>query len=367
VLTVDHGLNPDSRNWARAVAEAAERLGRPSEVLRWTGEKPATSLPAAARAARHALLAEAARGLGARVLLMGHTADDVLEGEAMRDEGSTLGRLREWAPSPAWPEGRGVFVLRPLLRLRRAELRKWLGARGVSWVEDPANADPRFARSRARAALAAEGKSLGPGFRRDEREGETAGLASRAEADRFGVLRIARRDLQLASEGTAVRFLGAWLLCAAGGSRPPRGRRLERLAARLSGEEGFTATLAGARVQADETVTIGRDAGERARGGLRPVAVEPGRPAVWDGRFEVTSASQGTVQALGGLAARLPEAQRAALKAAPGWLRPALPAFVEPEGEVSCPVTGGPARACSLVAERLLAACGVITRERELP
>jgi hypothetical protein len=103
VLTVDHGLSPDSRRWAGLVQEAAAALGLGMRVLRWTGEKPTVGIPASARAARHALLADAARETGARVVLMGHTADDAREGEVMRAEGSTLGRLRDWSPSPAWP------------------------------------------------------------------------------------------------------------------------------------------------------------------------------------------------------------------------------------------------------------------------
>ena len=72
---------------------------------------------------------------------MGHTASDLAEAAAMRAEGSTTPSPREWAPSPAWPEGRGVFLLRPMLHLARGEIRAWLAARGQTWIEDPANAD----------------------------------------------------------------------------------------------------------------------------------------------------------------------------------------------------------------------------------
>ncbi len=149
-LTVDHGLNPDSAGWTRVCAETAERLGVGFRALRWTGDKPATGLPAAARAARQALLAEAAREAGAKVLLLGHTADDLAESAAMRAEGSTVQDAREWSPSPAWPEGRGVFLLRPLLAVGRAALRDHLREVGETWIDDPANEDVRFARARAR-------------------------------------------------------------------------------------------------------------------------------------------------------------------------------------------------------------------------
>lgn len=105
VLTVDHGLNPQSAAWTNACAARAERLGAEFQALDWTGPKPATGLPAAARAARHRLLADAARGAGARVLLLGHTADDGLEAQAMRRAGSTaraqgMGALAGLAAGP---------------------------------------------------------------------------------------------------------------------------------------------------------------------------------------------------------------------------------------------------------------------------
>ncbi len=137
---------------------AARAAGADWRGLAWTGDKPATGLTAAARAARHRLIADAAREAGARVVLFAHTADDIAEAERMRAEGSTLGRLRDWSPSPAWPEGRGLMLQRPLLDARRAELRAWLRDQGAGWIDDPANEDPRFARARARRAL--DGRAL---------------------------------------------------------------------------------------------------------------------------------------------------------------------------------------------------------------
>jgi tRNA(Ile)-lysidine synthase len=273
-LSVDHGLQAEGAAWSRFALEAAAGLGARTRLLTWEGGKPTTGLPAAARAARHALLAEAAREAGAGVILLAHTADDIAEAAVMRAEGSNLGDLRDWSPSPAWPEGRDVFLLRPLLGARRAELRAFLRGRGLGWIEDPANADTKYARSRARAALASAKAAVipesaqrlsGTQQARLQRtafiDGAIAGsrTSRRAEARQLsgmtallgdtdengGGLVIHRAALAAAPPGAARRFLSAALLSAAGTARPPRRERLDALLARLRGVQSVATTLAG--------------------------------------------------------------------------------------------------------------------------
>ena len=174
-ITVDHRLNPDSGDWSRRCEAAARAVGADWIERRWEEEKPATGLPAAARRARHGLIADAARDAGAKVVLFAHTADDIAESDWMRERGSTLGRLREWSPSPAWPEGRGLMLLRPMLEERREGLRGWLREAGRDWIEDPGNAG--FGRGRARAALT----PLPSGEGLSARTPEAIGLARKGE------------------------------------------------------------------------------------------------------------------------------------------------------------------------------------------
>jgi tRNA(Ile)-lysidine synthase len=350
VLTVDHGLHPRSPDWADHVVRAAGALGRSARVLTWTGPKPPTGLPAAARAARHRLLAEAAREAGARVLLLGHTADDVAESDWMRERGSTLGRLHPWSPSPVWPEGRGLMLLRPLLALSRPALRAWLLAQGRTWQEDPANTDPRFARSRARAALTAassRAEEAGPIL-----AGCSAGLFSESGP---GLLSATRAALLAAPEPR--RALSAALLCASGGSRPPRRDAVAALLARLAGPSAFTATLAGARLEArGDAVLFGREPG---RHGLPHQELASGATAVWDGRFEVRAVESGFVRPVGGLSARLPPEERRRLAALPPWARSTLPALATQNTVRLAPLR-------SLVHERLRLALGGAPDERHL-
>ena len=351
VLTVDHGLQPLSRAWTEACAATAARLGRPFQALHWTGEKPTAGLSAAARTARHALLADAARAAGAGVILMGHTADDVLEARLMRTHGATTPEPREWGPSPAWPEGRGVFLLRPLLEVRRADIRDGLTARGETWIDDPANESVLSARARARREIA-----MGAAPPEPAAETVTArDLALACETDASGGFRIARAALRSAAPGALARFLAVACLCAAGTDRPPAGPRLQRLAERLAGGEGFTASLAGARIEAaEDAVRILREAGEAARGGLAPLQLSAGQTDVWDGRFEITAAEAMEVRAATGLRPRLSDADQRTLATLPARARDVMPVDA-----------AGPAliAAQALTLDRLLAACGAVERE----
>jgi len=348
-LTVDHGLNPASQAWTADALAKAQALGARACALHWTGEKPSTGLPAAARAARHALLAQAAREAGARVLLLGHTADDRAEAARMRAEGSTTPDPRPWAPSPVWPQGRGVFLLRPLLDLRRHALRAFLAERGETWLEDPANADPRFARSRARAALADDESE--PSILADD-------LPASVTVEGEHALRLPR--------GACAAQVAAACLCAAGSTTPPRGDRLARLVERLAGGETFTATLAGARIVADEAGALFvREAGEARRGGLTSLSLAAGETAVWDGRYLVTAREPVTIRALGGFSARLPASERQVLKNFPPAVRPVLPAALDASGQASSPILARDSAfgASVLIRERFEAACGFIDQE----
>ncbi len=361
-LTVDHGLQADSPSWSAFAHETATRLAAAWRGLAWTGPKPASGLPAAARAARHALIADAARAAGATVVMFAQTLDDLREGETMRaTEGTTLGRVREWGPSPAWPEGREVFLLRPLLGVTRAELRAFLGDQELGWIEDPANDDLRFARARARRRLAGGGLIEVSTIEADE---PTRRAALAAPVDASGTIRIAR-----ATPLTAA-FLSAACLCAAGGTRPPRRHQIARLLARLDAEPAFVAALAGARIEADETeVRFLRDAGETARGGLAAVQVQPGRASIWDGRFEVGADQAVEIRAAKGLLSQLDSKERAGFSAFPAAARSALPVVID-GGRIYAPfapvlaVQG--ARVRCLVGPRLAAACGVAAHEEQI-
>jgi tRNA(Ile)-lysidine synthase len=332
-LTVDHGLRPESAAWSGLCQARAAALGVEHRILTWEGEKPTAGVSAAARAARHRLLAEAARTAGAAVILMGHTADDRAEAALMRQEGSTTPSPKAWTPSPVWPEGRGVFLLRPLLGVRRAALRAMLTTLGESWVDDPANVDPRSARARARRIIAdgpVPGEAMDVGHSaaavcRDIAWGAAGDLALPVDAVLNG------RD----GRG----LLGAALLCAAGREGPPRGARLARLMSRLAAREPFVATLSGCRVSNDGArAHLVRDAGDARRGAVSETALQAQRTVVWDGRFEVDARAHGAaIGLLAGRAGRLaPDLRRALAPLSPDTRR-ALPVVIHADGRHTLP------------------------------
>jgi tRNA(Ile)-lysidine synthase len=168
-VTIDHGLRPESAREARAVQRLARMLGVPHRIRRWKGVKPQTSLQEAARAVRYRLLAQAARSIGADCVVTAHTLDDQAETvlfRMARGSGVTgLCGMRKVVPLPCSERcgavtEQQIWVVRPLLELRKARLIATLARANIPYAEDASNRDVRFARARWRElmpSLAREG------------------------------------------------------------------------------------------------------------------------------------------------------------------------------------------------------------------
>ncbi len=366
VVCVDHGLNPGSGEWTAAVARHAAAAGAGFTALAWTGDKPKTGVSAAARAARHRLLAEAARAKGIRVLCLGHTRDDIAEAELMRAEGSTVGAPQAWGPSPAWPEGRDIFLYRPFLNTRRATLREFLRAQGIDWIDDPSNENLASPRSRARRNLPDKLPAMA----------ETPPLLERTLAAAlidpqglpFGLIRFRAGVLATLSPDRQRRLLGLAAVCAGGGDKLPRRDALDRLAR----QDGQTFTLCGARIQRSVGyVDIMREPGDILRHGDGKTQIVVHGATVWDGRFAIHAAS-GEIIPASGRQARLDDGDRKRLSALPAAARASQPVVAAGGAFVlATNVTlrqnlyNRPTAAC-LVGRRFLAAAGLYVRESDL-
>jgi tRNA(Ile)-lysidine synthase len=155
-VTVDHGLRPEAAREARDVKRLAASLDLPHRTLRWTGAKPKTGLPAAAREARYRLLAQAARRSGATHILTAHTRDDQAETLLMRMlRGSGIAGLAAMARET---EREGVVLARPLLEVPKSQLIATLKKARLGFADDPTNRDTSYTRPRLRALMPARPK-----------------------------------------------------------------------------------------------------------------------------------------------------------------------------------------------------------------
>ena len=267
VLSVDHGLRPDSAAEAVGVADAARALGLRAHVES-LALAPGPGLQARAREARLAAARRVAAREGYARIAAGHTASDQAETVLFRMARGT-GRTGALGMAP-----RRDDLVRPLLVLEAHETRAWCAAHGLDPVRDPSNDDARHARARVRAGLLKALAEVHPGAGR-----HVAALADalRDEAE-------LRAPLVDAAWGRAVR--GGGLAPAALLAEPEPMRRLpvRRLVADAGLPGDALGTEAVARVLAlldggGPTALPGNGRAEVVRGVLRVDAPPPAVPA----------------------------------------------------------------------------------------
>lgn len=286
-VTVDHGLRAESAAEAENVAAYCRGIHVPHTTLHWQGPKPTGNLMDQARQARLHLIANWAARQGLSDVLLGHTADDQAETFVM-NLGRAAGLDGLCGLRPEFVS-EGLRFHRPLLSITRAELRTYLRAHGISWIEDPSNENDRFSRARARKAIAAlaplgvNAATLAQTARnlaaaRAALQAELAHLVQAQVTECAGGLQISRPALDGLAEDMQRRFLIAALRWIGGVAHPPREAALSQLRARLTAGKG--ATLAGVRFAFGRNgLTIHRE--PRAMQG--PVAQD----AVWDSRWQI--------------------------------------------------------------------------------
>lgn len=149
-LHVDHGLQPESRHWAKHCRDAAGALGIDFEAVEVAVDVDAgQSVEAAAREARYGALG--ALLSPGEMLLTAHHEDDQLETVFLRlMRGAGAKGLRGVLESGQLAAG---HFGRPLLAISKAEIAAAAERWGLDWIEDPSNRDERFDRNYLRAAV----------------------------------------------------------------------------------------------------------------------------------------------------------------------------------------------------------------------
>ncbi len=315
-VTIDHGLRPQAATEAQWVAEHAKALGIDHVTARWEGEKPATGVQAAARNARYRLLFEHAQKLQdatPTAVVTAHNQEDQAETLLMRlARGSGLDGL---AAMPTVSERGDCQLIRPFLEIPRARLTATLETRGHEWIDDPSNDSDDFERIRIRNA-AAQLQALGlepPRLALSARRLLRARRSAARTASEFFRSHVNTHDglmgqvnldrLIAAGEETALRTMTNLIELFGGDALPPRMRQTETLLeAIFTHHHGSRAgehfadtqpqlqTLGGTKlhIRPGKDLCIWREWGRQP---LPVVAISPGQTVIWDGRFEVSLAS----------------------------------------------------------------------------
>lgn len=203
-LHIDHQLHPDSPEWRVRCAEEAQRWEIPYTAVRVEVlETSSQGLEAAARTARYAALGRELKA--GEILLTAHHADDQLETmllALLRGAG-----VRGLSGMPASARFGCGWHQRPLLAFTRVELEAWGRSRGLRWVEDPANQEPRYSRSFLRKEITPRLRSRWP------RGAMVARRSAGYLAEATGLLDdLARLDLEVAATGEQLRVAALALL-----------------------------------------------------------------------------------------------------------------------------------------------------------
>ena len=167
-LHVNHCLQAAAPQFEAACQTLCSSLNVPLRLARVdAGHAPGQSPEDAARIARYTALASLAGDATSeehigQIALAQHADDQVETLLLALSRGAGPAGL---AAMPAHWERMGLHWHRPLLGVAAADIRDWLRARSISWVEDPTNADPSFTRNRIRADLLPPLEACFPHFR----------------------------------------------------------------------------------------------------------------------------------------------------------------------------------------------------------
>lgn len=155
-LHVHHGLQAAADDFERHCRDFCARHQVPLGVSRVDARHaPGQSPEAAARQMRYQALAQLVQtdpaGHQVQTIALAQHADDQIETLLLAlSRGAGLPGLSAMASQ--WTRA-GLHYCRPLLQVPGSDIRRWLQAQGVGFVEDPSNRDESFSRNRIRARV----------------------------------------------------------------------------------------------------------------------------------------------------------------------------------------------------------------------
>ncbi len=194
VAHLDHAIRKESQEEVRFVRDLAQEAGLEFVTQRVSvpslAARQRLSVEAAARHARYQFMFGEAEVRGAAAVLVAHTADDQAETvllHLLRGSGvAGLQGMRARTILPGWHAS--IPLARPLLGIWGEQTRAYCAERGLTWIEDPSNTDPKHLRNRVRHELIPILETYNPAMRKSlwrlavAARGEVA-LAERAYAE----------------------------------------------------------------------------------------------------------------------------------------------------------------------------------------
>ncbi len=192
-LHVHHGLQKSADAFAAHCVSFCATHGIPLHLMRVDAKPlPGQSPEDAARIARQQAFVAAVsmdvRHEAIKNIAIAHHADDQVETMLLAlSRGAGLPGL---SAMPRHAVRDGLNFWRPFVDVPGADLRRWLVARHIHWIEDPTNAETRFTRNRIRARLMPALEAAFPQFR------ATFARSARHAAQAQGLLdEVAAQDL----------------------------------------------------------------------------------------------------------------------------------------------------------------------------
>ncbi len=146
VAHVNHALRDKADADAQFVATAAAGLGLDCTIrrvdVRTTAKQSGATIEETARRLRYGVLEEISQTTGAHSIAVGHHADDQAETVLHHvARGTGLRGLAGMAPRRETKPGSNIWLVRPLLNMRRSDLQEYLDHRNIEHVHDASNDD----------------------------------------------------------------------------------------------------------------------------------------------------------------------------------------------------------------------------------
>ncbi len=306
-VIVDHQLRSESSIEAELTAKRFTDLGFEHVIIRvWPkDEHPEKVTQSDARQARYEILETACQNYRAGYVLLGQHLDDQAETFLYRlFKASGLDGLCAMSVKS---KKNGLIYLRPMLNMRKSELKSYCRDMNIKWVEDPSNGSDKYIRTSIRS-LYQNAENVGLDVKHVNTSIKKINAAQSYIDDMF--MAFCDVNIRVSTHGFAIMQLDAYmrlhpymkvfvlkklLSMVAGSVYPPRQASLEKLVEHIEQGAQKIMTLHGCVLDND----MDEDAiyFYREKRAMAPtVTLEAGQSTIWDQKYQVTWHGHGNIE-----------------------------------------------------------------------